>query len=71
MEKMLIKNHEDEEKAIKFFGRKYSTAIRAKTKILPCVLIGHYSEDIEFGAGYSFTSVTEIEFKNNKCESYF
>jgi hypothetical protein len=63
MEKFLIKSPLNIEDAIIFFGEKNRTEISELfPDEYPCMLIGHYSEDIEFGAGYDFTFVAASDF---------
>lgn len=71
MEKMLLNSINDYKKSVKFFGQKYRNDISHAIKLYPCILIGHYSEDVEFGSGYSFTTVNKGEFENDAGLKYF
>jgi len=73
MEKILLNSKEDLKLAISFFGNKYKSEITeeiANSKY-PCILIGKYAEDIEFGSGYSFTTITKDDFNKKSGVSYF
>jgi hypothetical protein len=71
MEKILLKDKSDIAAAVDFFGTDNRVAIKAAIKSYPCVLIGHYSDDIEFGDGYEFTTVSLDEFKGESGKKYF
>jgi len=71
MEKILIKTNDDVKAAISFFGRKYADEIKNEVSKKPCVLIGSYSEDIEFGSGYDFDSVAINDFETQKNGEVF
>lgn len=71
MEKMLINNTKDLKKAIDFFGSEWEGEIKAKCSITPCVLIGHYSEDVEYGFGYDFASVSKYDFEGESGVKYY
>ena len=63
MEKFLIKSPLNIEDAIQFFGEEYRDTICEEfIDEYPSVLIGHYSEDIEFGSGYDFCYVSASDF---------
>lgn len=63
MERILLRNDTDLRLAIEFFGDKYKTHIKFAVDKHPCLLIGNYSEDVEFGNGYEFASVYPNEFE--------
>jgi hypothetical protein len=63
MERILLRNDTDLRLAIEFFGTKYKTDIKFAVDKYPCLLIGNYSEDVEFGNGYEFASVYPDEFE--------
>ena len=62
MEKILLKNKSDLIKAIDQFGEEWKQDIQNEISIYPCVLIASFSDDIEFGQIYSFSSVTKLDF---------
>jgi hypothetical protein len=64
MEKVLLKDLSCLKKAIEHFGNEYREEIINSITTYPCVLIGYYCEDIDFGNMYSFTTVTENDFKD-------
>lgn len=71
MEKMLLKTEKDLKSAFSFFGKKYKKDIEEEVKKYPCVLIASYSEDIEFGSGYTFTIVSDEDFKKQNGLTYY
>jgi hypothetical protein len=70
MEKFLIKEKSDIDKAIQAFGKEYTESIVECVKTLPYILVGHFSDDIEFGAGCDFTSITLSEFEREPIKLY-
>ena len=62
MEKVLLKNNSDLVKVINQFGEEWEEDIKNEISIYPCVLIASFSDDIEFGEVYRFSSVTELDF---------
>ena len=62
MEKILVKNNNDLVKAINQFGKEWEEDIKNEISIFPCVLIASFSNDIEFGEVYQFSSVTKLDF---------
>lgn len=62
MEKILLKEKGDLKLAIQAFGHINKRGIEEVVNEYPCILIGHFSEDIEFGNGYSFTTVKPRDF---------
>ncbi len=71
MEKMLLKEKQDLQKAIEFFGKEHKTDLVKSVNHYPCILIGNYAEDVEFGENYSFTTVVLEEFEGVSGVSYF
>lgn len=63
MEKILLKQKDDVQKAIDYFGKKYGANIQACIRSFPCILIGSYADDIEFGSNYTFTTVVLDDFE--------
>ena len=49
-------------KAINQFGKEWEEDIKNEISIFPCVLIASFSNDIEFGEVYQFSSVTKLDF---------
>lgn len=62
MNRFLIKNNEDLNEAINFFGIEWKKEIEEATKEFPSVLISFYANDVEFGEIYRFETVTFSEF---------
>lgn len=71
MEKILIKNDVDRAKATLFFGKKYEKTILESINNYPVILIGDYSEDIEFGSGYNFTTIYLDDFNKKSGEKFY
>ena len=71
MEKILLNSKEDLKSAISFFGSAWTKDINDKVKEFPCVLIGKYSEDVEFGDGYDFTAITKGDFDKKAGIRYY
>ena len=71
MEKILLNTKEDKKSAIDFFGSKYKSDINQLVKKYPCVLLGKYAEDIEFGSFYTFAVITKDDFNRRSGVSYF
>jgi len=65
MEKMLLKNNNDLKNAIIFFGIEWEKEITDEIKIFPCILVGFYANDIEFGEIYRFTAVEISDFSQS------
>lgn len=63
MEAILLEKEEQLKEAINFFGEKNSEEIKEKVLEYPCILIGNFSDDVEFGENYTFCIVTEGSFK--------
>ena len=55
MEKRLIRDHEDIQKVIDFYGEEWEDEIREEINMFPTILIACYCDDIEFGEYYQFT----------------
>ena len=70
MEKILLTNKADLEKAISTFGQSYRKEIAQLITHYPCILVGYYSEDVDFGSGYTFTTIYHDDF-NGKGGSLF
>jgi hypothetical protein len=68
MEKIILKDSTDLEFAINVFGKEYESEIKQKLKEYPSILIGNYSEDIEFGNRYVFTIVRGADFNGKTKE---
>ena len=67
MESILLQKEDDRKFAIEVFGSKYKSDIKkAINNEYPCFIIGHYSDDIEFGSGYTFKSISIKDFDNTK-----
>ena len=49
MEKILLKNAEDVKDAINLFGIEWEKEIKEEIKKFPCILVGLYANDVEFG----------------------
>ena len=62
MDKFLLKNNNDLSKAITYFGLEWEKDIKEQISEYPCMLIGFYAEDIEFGNIYRFSSVIKSDF---------
>lgn len=62
MEKITLKTKEDLQKAFDFFGKRNKARIDKVIRKYPCILIGCYSDDIEMGDGYDFTTVIVDDF---------
>ena len=62
MEKILVKNNSDLVKVINQFGKEWEEDIKNEISIFPCILIASFSNDIEFGEVYQFSSVTKLDF---------
>ena len=62
MEKVLLKNNSDLIKVIDQFGKEWEEDIKKEISIYPCVLLVSFSNDIEFGEVYQFSSVTKLDF---------
>ena len=61
MEKRLIRNEKEVQNAIDFFGKEWEDEIKQEVKGFPSILISCYSDDIEFGEYYQFTSVKAVD----------
>ena len=61
MEKRLIRNEKEVQNAIDFFGEEWEDEIKQEVNGFPCILISCYSDDIEFGEYYQFTSVKTVD----------
>jgi len=70
MEKILVNDTIDLKVAIEFYGAKYEQEIKDVVNDYPCIIIGNYSEDIEFGNGYDFTAIVISDFKNKNAEVF-
>ena len=64
MEKILLNKKGDVTKAVTFFGKKYKDDIKKVIREFPCMLIGMFSDDVEFGAYYNFSTVIKSDFRN-------
>lgn len=62
MEKIKIESKSDINKAVGYFGEQWEIVIKELIEEYPCILIGCYADDIEFGEGYSFTVVNKSDF---------
>lgn len=71
MEKILIQNQEHLNIAIEFFGKKYAAEIEKITKTKPCILIGKYSEDIDFGNEYDFSTIVLEDFNKQPGQTFY
>jgi len=71
MEKVLLKDELDLQKAIDFFGKEHKAEITKLIDNYPCILIGNYADDIEFGENYTFTIVVMEDFNRMPGISYF
>jgi len=73
MKKILLNSKDDLKSAIRFFGDKYKHDIECilSSQTYPCILIGHYSDDIEFGDGYSFTTIIKDDFNKKSGQVYY
>lgn len=70
MEKMLVNDTIDLTEAIKFWGKKYENEIKEVIKDYPCIIIANYSEDIELGNGYDFTTIVITDFQKPNAEVF-
>lgn len=68
MEKILLNSKSELSKALDFFGNEYEGRINRLIRSFPCVLIGDYSEDIEEGDVYNFSTVILDDFKQKSGE---
>ena len=66
MEKILLKNRKDLNNAINLFGIEWEKEIIEEIHEFPCILVSFYSNDIEFGETYRFTTVSMNNFDNLK-----
>jgi hypothetical protein len=70
MEKMILNDTLDRNRAISFYGEKYKNEIKEVVSQYPCMLIAFYSEDIEWGNGYSFDIITIEDFQKPNAEVF-
>ena len=61
MGKRLIRNEKELQNAIYFFGKEWEDKIKQDVNGFPCILISSYSDDVEFGEYYQFTSVKTVD----------
>ena len=61
MRKTIIKNEIELQETILFYGEKWKDQIMSEINEFPCILISSYSDDIEFGEYYQFTSINTID----------
>ena len=61
MRKTIIKNEIELQETILFYGEKWKDQIMSEINEFPCILISSYSDDIEFGEYYQFTSINTLD----------
>ena len=71
MEKILLKGKFDLKNAYDHFGIKYKEEIIDSIDKYPCVLVGNYCEDWEFGDIYSFTTIYLYDFERDNNEVFY
>ena len=65
MEKMILDNTMDRDRAISFFGYKYKHDIKNEVTEYPCMLIAYKSNN-----EYSFSTIMKSDFDNPSSEIF-